>query len=607
MSESAGKTSRAAEVAANVAGATERRRVQSIREPLSPGAYVEYSVDDQPGVVERARAYLAGAPCEPVAPRRAATVMLVSEGKPHYRRFESPLAGGAPIEETVDAAPVDVFMLRRASTMAFTPDAVVFPGGGMDARDVECAVPWAGPSPEQWARLMSCTEPEARGIITAAAREVFEESGVLLASAPGGAAPIDERGDHWACEREAVATRQISFGEFLRERGLVLRSDLMRLRSHWVTPESEARRYDTYFFLARLPEGQHADGRHERGRGGGLDRPGRGAHAFRCRAAQARAPDYLQSHLHRGSDLGGRGVEHSLRRARAAASGGAGVRRGGARLRGERDMSARFTPPDNEAMVGPFAQCVRHPNATPLTYHGTNSWILAAPNDGACVVVDPGPDDAACIGRIAEACARRGLTVAAVAVTHDHFDHAECAEEAGRVFGAPVLGVASGTLGPGPLELPGVSLAIEVVPLPGHSSDSVGFLVEEGALVVTGDVVFAQSPTMVCWPDGRMGDYLASLDVLGRLVAERGVERLLTGHGPVIENPSERIEQAHRHRLQRLQQVVSAVRSGIPADAEALVEAVYNDVRPELHDGAVRSVNAQLRYAFDEGILQENR
>ena len=54
-------------------------------------------------------------------------------------------------------------------------------------------------------------------------------------------------------------------------------------------------------------------------------------------------------------------------------------------------MSARFTPPDNEAMVGPFAQCVRHPNATPLTYHGTNSWILAAPNDGACLVVDPGP------------------------------------------------------------------------------------------------------------------------------------------------------------------------------------------------------------------------
>ena len=199
-----------------------------------------------------------------------------------------------------------------------------------------------------------------------------------------------------------------------------------------------------------------------------------------------------------------------------------------------------------------------------------------------------------------------GLSVMAGPILHLLYP-ARPEEAAAAAWHLSVLGVASGTLGPGPLELPGVSLAIEVVPLPGHSSDSVGFLVEEGALVVTGDVVFAQSPTMVCWPDGRMGDYLASLDVLGRLVAERGVERLLTGHGPVIENPSERIEQARRHRLQRLQQVVSAVRSGIPADAEALVEAVYNDVRPELHDGAVRSVNAQLRYAFDEGILQENR
>lgn len=119
----------------------------------------------------------------------------------------------------MDAAPVDVFMLRRASTMAFTPDAVVFPGGGMDVRDVECAVPWAGPSPEQWACLMSCPVSVAKGVITAAAREVFEESGVLLASAPDGGAPVDEREDHWAAEREAVATRRVSFGEFLRERG----------------------------------------------------------------------------------------------------------------------------------------------------------------------------------------------------------------------------------------------------------------------------------------------------------------------------------------------------------------------------------------------------
>ena len=108
---------------------------------------------------------------------------------------------------------------------------------------------------------MGCEEAVARGVITAAAREVFEESGILFASTADGAPPRDERGDHWARERAAVATRAVSFGAFLRERGLVLRSDLLRLRSHWVTPASEPRRYDTYFFLARLPEGQHADGR----------------------------------------------------------------------------------------------------------------------------------------------------------------------------------------------------------------------------------------------------------------------------------------------------------------------------------------------------------
>lgn len=240
----------------------EKTCAQGVREPLAPGCYVEYAVDDQPGVAERARAWLAApSAAKAVEPRRAATVMLLSAGRPHYRYFASPLPGGAPVEETAPAAPVDVFMLRRASTMAFTPDAVVFPGGGMDERDGIGPVPWAGPSPEAWAAAMGCDAATARAVITAAAREVFEESGILLASTAAGEGPCDERGDHWGAEREAVAGRAVSFGEFLRERRLVLRSDLLRLRSHWVTPESEPKRYDTYFFLARLPEGQHADGR----------------------------------------------------------------------------------------------------------------------------------------------------------------------------------------------------------------------------------------------------------------------------------------------------------------------------------------------------------
>ncbi len=241
---------------------TDARCIRGVREPLAPGCYVEYAVDDQAGVAARARAYLADPTAgETVVPRMAATVLLVSEGKEHFRRFENPLPGAAPVEETVPAAPVDVFMLRRASTMAFTPDAVVFPGGGMDARDLDADVPWGGPDAGAWGRAMAASPERARAVITAAVRELFEESGVLLATDGQGRFPADGRGDHWACERAAVASRTVPFGAFLAERGLVLRSDLLRLRSHWVTPESEARRYDTYFFLARLPRGQHADGR----------------------------------------------------------------------------------------------------------------------------------------------------------------------------------------------------------------------------------------------------------------------------------------------------------------------------------------------------------
>lgn len=267
---------------------------------------------------------------------------------------------------------------------------------------------------------------------------------------------------------------------------------------------------------------------------------------------------------------------------------------------------ARAHTPENGAMVGKYAQCVRHPNVSPLTYHGTNTWILAHPEEAGCVVVDPGPDDPGCLERIAAALDARGLEARAVLLTHDHPDHAGCAEACAAMLGVPLRGFRAGTLEEGPLNVEGVGLSLEVLPLPGHSSDSVGIYVVEGGLLVSGDALFAQSPTMVCWPDGRMADYLASLDALARFVAERGVGVLATAHGPIIDDPAERIAMARSHRSRRLNQVVAAVRSGIPAEADALVEAIYNDVAPDLHDAAVMSVNAQLRYAFDEGLLQEH-
>lgn len=264
---------------------------------------------------------------------------------------------------------------------------------------------------------------------------------------------------------------------------------------------------------------------------------------------------------------------------------------------------ARMASPENEAMIGPYAQCVRHCNASPLTYEGTNTWVLSAPGDTACVVVDPGPAGHDSVRRLADALDRRGLTVSAVLLTHAHPDHAGCAEEAGRFFGAQVMGVANGLLGESQLQLPGLSFALEVISLPGHSSDSVGFYLPESSLVVTGDTIFAQSSTLVCWPDGCMADYLRSLDALARIVDEHGVTRVLTAHGPVIERPAERIGEVKRHRYERLQQIRYAISCGVPPIAETLADVVYRGTRSELRLGVVWSVNAQLRYLFEKGVI----
>ncbi|HYO84975.1 MAG TPA: NUDIX hydrolase [Dermatophilaceae bacterium] len=176
-------------------------------------------------------------------PKPAATVMLV-------RDPSLPVTWGGP----------EVFMLRRVSTMEFAPNVMVFPGGGVDERDADSALPWCGPSPQQWAdQLATGHEAQARELVVAAAREVFEECGVLLAGPDEDTVVADVSGPQWHTERAALLSREQSFAQLLIRRGLVLRTDLMRARAHWLTPEFEKRRYDTRFFVALLPDGQTPD------------------------------------------------------------------------------------------------------------------------------------------------------------------------------------------------------------------------------------------------------------------------------------------------------------------------------------------------------------
>jgi 8-oxo-dGTP pyrophosphatase MutT (NUDIX family) len=198
----------------------------------------QFPVADSPTLRERARAWLAAPDPEAAPePRPAATVMFVRDG----------------------AAGVEVFMLRRVASMEFAPRMMVFPGGGVDRRDADPALPWAGPSPAQWAALLQTSEGTARELVAAAVREVFEECGVLLAGPSAEAVLEDVSGEHWREQRRRLLAREVSLSELLREHDLVLRSDLLGYRAHWITPLFEVRRYDTRFFSAAVPTGQRAD------------------------------------------------------------------------------------------------------------------------------------------------------------------------------------------------------------------------------------------------------------------------------------------------------------------------------------------------------------
>jgi 8-oxo-dGTP pyrophosphatase MutT (NUDIX family) len=185
-------------------------------------------------LVDRARAYLAGQ-VDVVSPRDAATVALLRDGP----------------------AGLEAYLLRRTSTMAFAAGMHVFPGGSVDPRDAQHSPAWAGPAVADWAGALGCAEPLARSLVCAAVRETFEESGVLLAGAPDAVVP-DTTGDDWEADRQALLDRSQSLAGLVEARGLVVRSDLLRAWTHWVTPEFEPRRFDTRFFVAAVPAGQRA-------------------------------------------------------------------------------------------------------------------------------------------------------------------------------------------------------------------------------------------------------------------------------------------------------------------------------------------------------------
>jgi glyoxylase-like metal-dependent hydrolase (beta-lactamase superfamily II) len=227
-----------------------------------------------------------------------------------------------------------------------------------------------------------------------------------------------------------------------------------------------------------------------------------------------------------------------------------------------------------------------------MTLDGTNTWVLRAPHCDEVVIVDPGPDDDAHLERIA-ALGRIPL----VLISHRHGDHTDGIDKLVDLTGAVVRSVGSGFLRGlgGPLTdgevIDAAGLRITVLATPGHTADSVSFVLDDA--VLTADTVLGRGTTVIDTEDGSLRDYLESLRRLNGL----GNRTVLPGHGPDLADLAAVTQMYLVHRQQRLDQVRDAVRElGDEATARRVVEHVYTDVDEKLWDAAEKSVQAQLDY-----------
>lgn len=251
--------------------------------------------------------------------------------------------------------------------------------------------------------------------------------------------------------------------------------------------------------------------------------------------------------------------------------------------------------------VGLRAVCVLASNAGPMTLEGTNTWVLREPGARRVVVVDPGPDDSAHLQAVLSLVRRLDCEVGVTLLTHGHADHAAGAARFARLAGGPVRALDPaqrlGTEGLGEgdaLDVDGLEL--RVLATPGHTHDSLCFWVPAEAAVLTGDTVLGRGTTVVAHPEGRLDDYLTSVQRLRDLAGEGGgLATILPGHGPAVRPALDRLQHYLDHRAARLEQVRVAVAGGA-SDAAAVVATVYADVDRALWPAAELSVRAQLDY-----------
>ncbi|MDI3336605.1 MBL fold metallo-hydrolase [Defluviimonas aestuarii] len=274
-------------------------------------------------------------------------------------------------------------------------------------------------------------------------------------------------------------------------------------------------------------------------------------------------------------------------------------------------------------LLEPGLRRVIAPNPSPMTLHGTNSYIVG---EGKVAVIDPGPANAAHLSALLGALAP-GETIAHIFVTHAHLDHSPLARPLATATGAPVLAFGDALSGRTPLmerlaatgtleggegvdaqfvpdevladgeEVFGPDWALRAWHTPGHFANHMCF--QWGEVIFSGDHVMGWASSLVSPPDGDMRAYMASLDKL----ADLAPRRLHSGHGAPIPDARARISELMIHRREREAAIRKALLDG-PADATTVAARVYTDTAAPLMRAAARNTFAHLIDLTERNLVQ---
>ena len=185
--------------------------------------------DLPPAQIDAAENWVSFGSRTPRAARRASSVVLIRDTPSGVETYLGYRPGGSPL------------------------GSVAFPGGSLEIDD-EAEIPWYGPSLSEWSKRLGILDQRlVRAHIVCAIRELFEESGVLLAGTDELSVVENCDSEDWMAVREAVAGQDKTLSDVLIKRGLGLRTDLLRPLSHWISPNFALRRFDTRYFAAALP------------------------------------------------------------------------------------------------------------------------------------------------------------------------------------------------------------------------------------------------------------------------------------------------------------------------------------------------------------------